>query len=187
MKKWIWLGAGVLAVGFGVAACATSRAGYATAPYKVVRADGAFEIRVYPEILIVATDRGRDGDSFMRLFRYIDGANATKEKISMTTPVFMVDGKMAFVMPEKNQAAPPSPTSAQVKLDRMRAQQVAVYRYSGARSDKSETTALEVLRAWMAENKLVEVGDPFAAYYDPPWTPGFMRRNEVLVPVTPSS
>lgn len=187
MKKLLWLGAGVLAVGFGVAACATSRAGYATAPYKVIRAEGAFEIREYPEISIVATERGRDGDSFMRLFRYIDGGNATKEKISMTTPVFMVDGKMAFVMPEKNQAAPPLPTSAQVKLDRMKAQQVAVYRYSGARSDKSEPAALKTLRAWMAENKWAEAGKPFAAYYDPPWTPGFLRRNEVLVPVTPGS
>jgi hypothetical protein len=187
MKKWIWLGAGVLAVGFGVAACATSRTGYATAPYKLSSADGAFEIREYPEISIVATDRGRDGDSFMRLFRYIDGGNETKEKISMTTPVFMVDGKMAFVMPEKHQSSPPSPTSAQVKLDRMKSQRVAVYRYSGARSEESEPAALKVLRAWMAENQWEEAGKPFAAYYDPPWTPGFLRRNEVLIPVKPGA
>ena len=39
------------------------------------------------------------------------------------------------------------------------------------------------LRAWMAENKLVAEGDAEYAGYDPPWTPGPFRRNEVLIRV----
>lgn len=60
---------------------------------------------------------------------------------------------------------------------------VAVLRFSGRRSAEAETAALKKLRAWMAQQSLKETGSPFTASYDPPWTPGPMRRNEVLVPV----
>ena len=183
MKKMFAIIAGLLVIAFCIAACATSRAGYETAPYTVIRADGDFEIREYPELKIATTARAGDNSSFMRLFRYIDGGNVAKEKIAMTTPVFMVDGKMAFVVPEKHQAATPAPTSAQVMVNTMKAQRVAVLRFSGTRTKDSEPQALAKLKAWMQANKLTEVGAPFSAYYDPPWTPGFMRRNEVLVPM----
>lgn len=183
MKKIFTIIAGLLVIAFGIAACATSRAGYETAPYKVIRTDGDFEIREYPELKIATTARDADNSSFMRLFRYIDGGNVAKEKIAMTTPVFMVEGKMAFVVPEKHKTATPAPASPQVSVETLKAQRVAVYRFSGSRTKDSEPLALEKLRAWMQRNKLTETGAPFSAYYDPPWTPGFMRRNEVLMPV----
>ena len=31
--------------------------------------------------------------------------------------------------------------------------------------------------------KIVRKGEPIFAYYDPPWTPTFMRRNEVMVTI----
>ncbi len=184
MKKMFTIVVSLLVIAFTIAACATSRSGYETAPYKVIRTDGDFEIRQYPELKIATTAREGDDSSFMRLFRYIDGGNVAKEKIAMTTPVFMVDGKMAFVLPEKHKAATPAPASPQVIVDTMKAQRVAVHRFSGTRTKDSEPQALVKLKAWMQSNKLTEAGMPFSAYYDPPWTPGFMRRNEVLVPVT---
>ena len=71
----------------------TTRAGYESAEYKVIESDGNFEVREYPDLMLVATTtkidaQGRDG-SFMKLFRYISGANESEQKISMTTPVFM--------------------------------------------------------------------------------------------------
>lgn len=183
MKKMVLIATALFAVASGIAACATSRAGYETAPYKVVRPDGAFEIREYPEIKIATTPSDASGSGFMRLFRYIDRGNVEKEKIAMTTPVFMVSGKMAFVVPEKHKANAPAPASDQVSVDTMKAQRVAAYRYNGGRSSKNEPQALEKLKAWMEKNKLQAAGPPFSAYYDPPWTPGFLRRNEVLIPV----
>lgn len=182
MKIFIVITLGLIVV-VGIAACATSRAGYETAPYKVVRADGAFEIREYPEIRIATTRSDESGSGFMRLFRYIDGGNVQKEKIAMTTPVFMVDGKMAFVLPDEFKTAAPAPASDQVSVDTMKAQHVAAYRYNGGRSAKGEAQALEKLKAWMLENKLQAAGAAFGAYYDPPWTPGSLRRNEMLIPV----
>ncbi|MCB1277760.1 heme-binding protein [Prosthecobacter sp.] len=184
MKKWFIWALVTIGAALGIAACVTSRSGYETAPYKLIRTDGDFEIREYPELKIATTSRDADNSSFMRLFRYIDGGNVKKEKIAMTTPVFMVDGKMAFVVPEMHKENAPAPASDQVSVDTMKAQRVAAYRYSGSRSAKSEPQALEKLRAWMAQNKLTANGQPFSAYYDPPWTPGFLRRNEVLAPVT---
>ena len=183
MKKLLLPVSALLVSSFGILACAASRAGYETAPYKVIRTDGDFEIREYPELKIATTARESDNASFMRLFRYIDGGNASKEKIAMTTPVFMVEGKMAFLVPEKQKAATPVPASAQVNIDDMKAREVAVCRFSGSRPQKLEPLALAKLKAWMQQNKLREVGAPFSAYYDPPWTPGFLRRNEVLVPI----
>jgi hypothetical protein len=84
----------------------TARAGYATAPYKVVRTDGKFELRDYPVLTVAETPmRGAD-NAFMRLFHFIGGKNATQQKIAMTTPVFIshaggTNAAMAFVMPEK--------------------------------------------------------------------------------------
>jgi len=183
MKKILAFIVGLFAIIITVAACATSRAGYETAPYKVIRKDGDYEIREYPDLKIATTAREGDDSSFMRLFRYIDGGNVAKEKIAMTTPVFMVDGKMAFVVPEKHKAATPAPASPEVVVDTLKAQRVAVYRYSGSRTKDSEPNALAKLKTWLQENKLQEAGAPFSAYYDPPWTPSAMRRNEVLVPV----
>ncbi len=185
MKKMFTIVVSLLVIAFTIAACATSRSGYETAPNKVIRTDGDFEIREYPELKIATTAREGDDSSFMRLFRYIDGGNVAKEKIAMTTPVFMVGGKMAFVVPEKHKATTPAPVSAQVIVDTLKAQRVAVLRFSGTRTKDSEPQALANLKTWMQQNKLTAAGAPFSAYYDPPWTPGFMRRNEVLIPITP--
>ena len=94
-----------------IALAMTTRVGYESAEYKVIESDGSFEIREYPDLMLVATDskmdsQGRDG-SFMRLFRYISGANEAEQKIAMTTPVFMEgeigksDVSMGFVMPKE--------------------------------------------------------------------------------------
>lgn len=185
VKKLLLFISGLLVSALGITACVNSRAGYETARYKVIRTEGAFEIREYPELKIATTARDADNSSFMRLFRYIDGGNVSKEKIAMTTPVFMVDGKMAFVVPEKHMGTTPVPASDQVKVDTMKAQRVAAYRFSGSRTQKLEPQALAKLKIWMQQNKLQEAGAPFSAYYDPPWTPGFLRRNEVLIPIPP--
>jgi predicted transcriptional regulator YdeE len=167
-----------------LASCAGAGAGdYETAPYTVYRSDDSFELRQYPELKVAATVQKGEDDSFMRLFRYIEGANETKESISMTTPVFMEAGEMRFVVPEKNRKTAPKPASEKVEVKEVHARTVAVYRFSGWRSDKLEKESVEKLQSWMKTNGIQSRGDAFFAYYDPPWTPGPQRRNEVLIPV----
>ena len=95
----------------------------------------------------------------------------------------MEAGEMRFVVPDKNKNNAPKPASEEVTVKEMPARTVAVYHFSGRRSDKLEKESLVKLREWMEANKLESKGEPFFAYYDPPWTLGPFRRNEVLIPL----
>ncbi|MEL7337206.1 MAG: heme-binding protein [Planctomycetota bacterium] len=169
-----------------------SRAAYESAAYTVVEKDGNFEIRDYDDLMLVATDtnidaQGRDG-SFMRLFRYISGDNQRKEKIAMTTPVFMEEsgqdqqGTMAFVMPKDlSDNGVPGPIGEGVQVKTREGGRFAVIRFSGQLNSESATRNQQLLREWIEQRQLV--GEPFSesAGYDPPYTPGPLRRNEVLI------
>ena len=164
---------------------------YESPEYTIVRRDGEFEIRDYPALTVVSTPmqhRGADG-SFMKLFRYISGRNEKVQKISMTTPVFMTgteSGTMSFVVPkEVARKGAPTPSNPEVSLHEFTAARYAVYRFSGSgRSGPSEKAAAKLL-AWAESQHLHTAGSALFAYYNPPWTPGFMRRNEVLIRIVP--
>jgi len=185
-----WGVAGVVLAGGLIAGCKTSRAGYGSAPYKVVRQADKFELRDYPALRLVETAMGSRGDSgsgsFGRLFGYISGKNAAEEKIAMTTPVFMsgaeANATMAFVMPAEMEAAKvPQPTDQAVRVREVQGGRFAVLRFSGGRSGKKEAAALKQLEGWMKQEGLQSTGSgPVYGYFDPPWTPGFLRRNEVM-------
>jgi DNA gyrase inhibitor GyrI len=177
--------AGLIATG-----CGTVRGGYESAPYQVARADGKFEVRDYPALTVVETPmaRGSDGSdgSFNRLFRFITGGNEAKQKIAMTTPVFMSGSEtnttMAFVMPAKMKTGEvPKPSDGNVTVHELAPGRFAVLRYSGRRNEKNEADSLERLRAWMKAEGLKELSPPVYGYFDPPWTPAFLRRNEVML------
>ncbi|MEI9863385.1 MAG: heme-binding protein [Limisphaerales bacterium] len=174
--------------------CQATRAGYESAPYQVVRTDGDFELRIYPALTVVETTmtpaaNSADG-SFSRLFRFITGGNDAKEKIAMTTPVFMSGSEsnrmMAFVLPAKFEAAKvPRPADASVTVRTLAAGQFAVLRFTGGRSAKHEAAALEKLKSWVLVQGLKVSPPPVYAYFDPPWTPSFLRRNEVMLRTEP--
>lgn len=199
----------VIALGvilFVLAAWKTSRAGYETAAYETVSTDGAFEIRDYASLTLVEAPMGGNGSgdrSFGRLFGYISGKNSSEEKIAMTTPVFMTESadapessgsgsnrNMAFVMPATMAAeSTPRPADATLSVRSLPPARYATFRFSGTRSAGSETEALDKLREWMKANGYPALSAPVYGYFDPPWTPGFLRRNEVMIetsaPVSP--
>lgn len=169
-------------------------AGYESADYTVAVADGKFEIREYPELTVAKTNmksygNGSDG-SFMRLFRYISGDNEAKQKVAMTTPVFMEaeteasEGRMAFVVPQDVAAdSVPVPSGEAVEIDKRPAGKYAVLRFSGRMSQASIQEAEAKLREWIEGKELEAESEYEFAGYDPPWTPGPLRRNEVLIRV----
>lgn len=175
----------------------TTRAGYESAEYKVIESDGKFEVREYPDLMLVATTtqidaQGRDG-SFMKLFRYISGANESEQKISMTTPVFMENDKadsevqMGFVMPKQvTVEGVPAPTGPDVNVRKRAGGHFAVLRFSGRLNAKLAKESETKLRAWMESKGLIADDSPDSngvesAAYDPPFTPGPLRRNEILI------
>jgi len=173
-----------------LAGCQLSRSGYESEPYSVKRTENDFEIRLYPKLMLVETPTLRAGDgrdgSFMRLFRYITGSNEQGQKIAMTTPVFMSETvsnpTMAFVLPKDYEASRvPEPKDSKVKIRAIEAGEFAVLRFQGSRSDELESQSLARLIDWVNNQHLKIIGSPLYAYFDPPWTPPFLRRNEVML------
>ena len=186
--------AGMLTLGVAIPATAQlTRALTETPDYKVVSKPDGFEIRQYPSMAVASTkmdaraNKQEQDDRFMRLFRYIDKGNAEGQKIAMTTPVFMetggAEGAMSFVIPKDVTAGgAPAPKSKDVFLNTIPGGQFAVLRFRGARSGEAEAKAVAKLKQRMAKAKVEAAdGDPLFAYYDPPWTPKSLRRNEVLI------
>ena len=185
----------VAGVALAVWGCKTSRSGYESAPYSVILSDGDCELRDYPELAIVRTgmpDSGGDGSNagFGKLFRYISGNNKTRESIAMTTPVFISQEPrtMAFVLPAKSSFEDaPAPLDSSLSLEKIPAGRFAVLRFGGTRSSTKESEALALLKNWLAENGLASAESPVFGYFDPPWTPSFLRRNEVMLRITPKT
>ncbi len=166
----------------------TSRAATETPEYRVVRADGAFEIRDYPALTIATAPMDGEGmdSSFGKLFRFITGTNESAEKIAMTAPVLIDTANerktMSFIMPKQTvEKGVPKPSGESVKLGSLPAMRYSVLRFQGGRSAANEQAAIEKLKARLVTEKLKGNSPPVFAYYDPPWTPTFLRRNEVMI------
>ena len=178
------------------------------AAYNVVKRDGKFEIRDYaPYILaetVVEGDLEQAGNkAFSRLFHYISGDNRSRDKVAMTAPVSQepmgekikmtapvgqqrVQERWAvsFMMPASYTLETlPAPEDPQVTLRQVPARRMAAVRYSGFWSEKNYHRYRMELESWIHERGLTIVGDPVWARYNPPFTPWFLRRNEILIPV----
>jgi hypothetical protein len=57
----------------------------------------------------------------------------------------------------------------------------AAYRFSGAWDVKEFEAAEKKLARWIEQRNLEPQGEPIIANYDPPFTPSFLKRNEILV------
>ena len=115
-------------------------------------------------------------------------------KITMTAPVTQeaVKGegggdstwKVRFVMPEEYTLDTlPQPNDKRIKLVKIPAFQVAVIRFSGFNRDKNLSKHELELETWIQQNHLKQTGSATYAFYDPPWTLPFLKRNEVMIPI----
>ncbi|MEM9017408.1 MAG: heme-binding protein [Verrucomicrobiota bacterium] len=172
-----------------------SRSNYESPRYAIESKNGNFEIRQYEPFEVVSTSMdgaGRNG-SFGRLFRYISGSNDGGQKIAMTTPVFMPasrEGKMEemqFVLPKSvAESGAPEPNAREVALKKDAGGRYAVLRFKGRLGGEELRAKMKELRGMLKAMEIEADGEPVFAGYDPPWTPGFLRRNEVLIPLPPA-
>jgi effector-binding domain-containing protein len=107
----------------------------------------------------------------------------------MTAPVTQVPGEgdawsVQFIMPEDYSLDRlPAPASGDITLHEWPARRMAAIRFGGVATDETIAEAEARLRDWMAAEGLEAAAAPVYAYYNDPLTPGFLRRNEVLIPV----
>jgi len=166
--------------------------------YKLITSKGNIEIREYPPMIVaevqVSGERKQAiSHGFKILADYIfgnntlrDNTNELSEKVAMTAPVIqeqnMDTWKVRFVMPKKyNLETLPTPNSKEVNLISWPARRFAVIRFSGVADDESIKQNTEKLRTFILDEMLKPIGGPLFAFYNPPWTLGFLRRNEVML------
>lgn len=155
---------------------------------------------------------GDQGGSFMKLAKFIGvmakPQNETAAPIAMTAPVLMTrdgdgdgdgsggDGgggggayKMAFFLPASRftrAADAPKPISPDVKLRDVPARTVAAVTFSGTMRAALIAEKEKELREALREDGVQTPpgAEVMAAGYNPPWTPSFLKTNEVMLEVT---
>lgn len=173
--------------------------------FKIIRElEKDIELREYAAYLVAevevpgpASEAGNR--AFPILAGYIFGKNKGERKLAMTAPVTqaavpvklemtapvtqtaVADGFLVqFVLPKDvTLATAPEPLDARIKLREVPPSRVAVIRYSGFWSDANYNEHLARLQTALRAANLVSTGQAVYSRYNAPFTPWFMRRNEI--------
>lgn len=178
-----------------------------TPKYSVSRKQNEIEIRQYPGYIqaeVTVEDKSYKSaieKGFNLLAGYIFGNNISRQKIEMTTPVqasqsekiamttpVTVTGAssftVAFIMPaEYTLETLPQPKDTRVHFTQIPARTIAAVRFSGYFQQETIQKNKQRLGDWLQEQGLETEGDFIVAGYNPPWVPGFLARNEVLIQI----
>jgi len=175
--------------------------------FELLKTLDAVEIRRYApyvvaEVIVASTAERAGNDAFPILAGYIFGKNKGERKMAMTAPVTQSaePKKMAMTAPVTQSAAPgapgswrvqfvlprsvslaeaPEPLDARVSLREVPPARWAVLTYSGRWTPANDNEQLARLKATLTQAGIAWAGEPLWARYNGPFTPGFMRRNEV--------
>ena len=179
--------------------------------YQVLRELADIEVRQYAAYavaeVVVPGPAGEAGNqAFPILAGYIFGKNKGERKFAMTAPVTQaaMPVKLEMTAPVTQTAAPggflvqfvlpkgvtaadaPEPLDARVQLREVLPSRVAVIRYSGFWSESNDGEHLAKLQAALRAADLAWEGAPLYSRYNAPFTPWFMRRNEIWLHLEPA-
>jgi len=194
----VWVGYGYIAV-----------RGIEEPSYTVLKKTTHYEVRKYDSYIVAETRVTSNFDQsltegFRRIADYIFGNNTATTSIAMTVPVGEVVQKsesiamtvpvhetgygdehtISFVMPSKYTLATiPKPNNPQVVLRSVPEHTVAVLSYSGFPGAERVEAKKNELLSLLQNDKVQVLGPARAAFYNPPWTPPFMLRNEILIDI----
>jgi hypothetical protein len=193
-----------------IALFAASMPTHATAEpaYKVTAKIGVVELRQYApyvvaEVQITGSATEAGNKAFRILAGYIFGNNKGEKKLAMTAPVTQTAApvKLAMTAPVIQSAASggylvqfvlpmgvtldtaPEPVDQRIALRQVQSMRVAVIRYSGFWSDANYHRHLAELEQTLRKAGVKWSGGPIYSRYNPPFTPWFLRRNEIWLPL----
>ena len=160
---------------------------YEETNYEVVKENKIYEIRKYPNRLVIETNSVQ-GNGFRKLFNYISGNNKENEEIKMTVPVTQEikneNMTMQFYLPSKfNKDNAPKPINSEVKILTIEGGYYAVIEYSGRSSDKNFLKNKDILDKALKQDNLLVLSPPIRASYNSPFTLPILKRNEVMYKV----
>lgn len=177
--------------------------------FEVIEQTEDYEIRRYAPYIVAEVDvtgdmRNSGGRAFRVLAGYIFGDNQPRQKMAMTAPVesaprgvkmnmtapvesAVVDGQSytyAFVMERKYAMDElPVPNDSRIRLVQRPARIVAARRFSGWARQADYDLHSGALVAALERDTLTARSTPVLAQYNGPYTPGAMRRNEILIEI----
>jgi effector-binding domain-containing protein len=179
--------------------------------YTLVERSGNIEVRDYAPMIVAETEvTGERSEAISKGFRliadYIFGDNSAAEKVPMTAPVTQQgsetiamtapvtqqgDGKnwrVRFIMPSRyTMETLPKPNEPAIELKEVPRKRLAVIRFSGMAGEESLKRHSKELSDFLSAKNLTPLSSPSYAFYNPPWTLPFLRRNEVFVEISASS
>ncbi|MFY7998011.1 MAG: SOUL family heme-binding protein [Candidatus Kapaibacteriota bacterium] len=164
-----------------------------TQAYSVIRTEKDFEIRFYPSKTMASITSSAksykelSSIGFQRLAHYIFGGNEGKQKIAMTSPVYMdindTASSMSFVMPAQFTIENlPKPNDDRVNLKKIPDQYVAAIRFGGYASDEEILIHRKKLESALNKNAISYYGNFQFLGYNAPYQ-FWGRRNEIIVQV----
>ena len=175
--------------------------------YKLVEQSGDIEIRDYAPMIVAETKvsgerRDAIGKGFRIIADYIFGDNTAARKVPMTAPVTQQASeriamtapvaqqgegstwRVRFIMPSSyTMETLPRPNNTAVELKEIPVQRFAAIRFSGMAGEDSLELQTKKLEIFIRAKSLSPVSAPTYAFYNPPWTLPFMRRNEVMIEI----
>lgn len=183
-----------------------------TPQYTVLDKKGRIELRRYSgyitaTIAIRANSYNAAANrAFSILADYIFGNNTKNTKIAMTAPVIsqkpiisekiamtapVITSKLedqtyaiAFTMPSKYSIDNlPKPNNDEISIKIMPAHEVVAITFSGYTTEGKVQKMAKELKDWASQKQIKITGEPLVLRYDPPWKPGFIRKNEVCFSV----
>jgi hypothetical protein len=157
--------------------------------YNILQDYRDFQLRQYPEMLfasvVVPGNREKAlSTGFSILANYILGKNQSKLKMKMEAPVMQqktAEGwKISFVMPTYYDLSDlPKPDDERIQLHLVPAHNYIVYRFNGKVIDDFLQQEMDYFKKFLVRQDFKIRGEPIYAFYSPPWTMSFLRRNEI--------
>ena len=178
------------------------------AKYTIVTKSNAIEVRKYAPMIVAETHVSGErkeaiNQGFRQIADYIFGNNTARQKVAMTTPVIQQssekiamtapvtqqnDGKnwkVSFGMPANyTMETLPLPNNDTVKLVELPARQFVAITFSGTADKEKIAEQTMLLNNYIHDNHLHSLSSPIYAFFNPPWTLPFLRRNEVMIDIS---
>jgi hypothetical protein len=158
-----------------------------TFPYEVIKSTPRFEVRKMGEYFVVksSVDERMGYEGFNDCFRYISGENDSGQRFSMTAPVLnkLEDQSMkdtSFVLLHQDQFPNPK---GNAHIEKVNSSLMVVLKFKGNISQGILSEKTQELKE-IIQSLGYEIKDgPWLARYNPPFIPGFLKRNEMMMEV----
>jgi hypothetical protein len=158
-----------------------------------------FELRQYlpcviAEVKVSAQYSTASSAAFGSLFKYISQGNKTSQKIAMTAPVIAAQRAdkanadewfVSFVMPAGSTFADmPDPNDSRVTLRELAAETCIATSFRGRATEELSAKKVTELRAAAAKENISLSEETRICRFDPPFKPGFLQYNEIVIPTS---